>query len=114
MTIPVAFPIDTTIAFEVISTEAQGGVINRRQRFPWANAFRSWRLRFGPATYSDLETDVLADIRTAMGGAALVSLAVPGVGTVNGFFGDTIEWTNQSPTAHYITVDFREEAQGAI
>ena len=114
MTTPIALPITTSIRYEAISTTAESGKILRRQRFPWSSPHKTWTLRYGPATYSDLSADVLAAIRTAKGGAALVSLAIPGVGTVNGFYGDDVEFIPASPTAYFATVTFRAEAQNAI
>lgn len=114
MTIPIGWPIQTKATFEIINTSGNGGPIRRRQRFPWSGPFREWRIQFGPATYAELESDVLTTIRNAKGGAALSTGYIPGVGFVQGFFGDDIEWTNASPTAHYITVTFREEAASAV
>jgi hypothetical protein len=105
----IALPLQHTHSADYLASDpAVFGASHRRQRFPRAATARGWLLRWGPSTFADLDTNAMAAIRTAKGGALIVSLAIPGVGTVSGRYGQH-EWRSDSPTAVYLEVPFIEE-----
>lgn len=110
MTAPIAFPFTFGLTFDVIGTDpATHGVRLARQRFPRVNPYHSCTIRYGPTTYADLDSTILAAWRTSKGGAALTTITVPNLGTISGFFESEVEVTHDSPTMNTAQFQFRRE-----